>query len=86
MKVLILAVLFSALPLASCCMFAGGGGCGHGGHSASHATARPPEPPAPVEDRQPPAAATYVCPMHPEVQGVAGGTCSFCGMPLVPKT
>ena len=27
--------------------------------------------------------ATHVCPMHPEVTGLAGDTCSKCGMDLV---
>lgn len=26
----------------------------------------------------------YVCPMHPEITGIKGETCSICGMDLVP--
>ncbi|WP_171165959.1 heavy metal translocating P-type ATPase [Usitatibacter palustris] len=39
-----------------------------------------PQPPSPVE-----AAATYTCPMHPEVRQQGPGTCPKCGMALEPE-
>lgn len=32
------------------------------------------------------AEATHVCPMHPEIAGLEGDTCSKCGMDLVAST
>jgi len=40
--------------------------------------------PIPVEAQAAPAAAEYVCPMHPEVRQIGPGTCPKCGMALEP--
>jgi P-type Cu+ transporter len=40
----------------------------------------------PVALQEPPAAAEYTCPMHPEVVRSAPGFCPICGMALEPKT
>jgi hypothetical protein len=45
---------------------------GHGAHGMSGHTA-------------PPAAASYTCPMHPEVRTTKPGRCPKCGMTLVPQ-
>ncbi len=41
-----------------------------------HGAASPPQSPV----------ATYVCPMHPEVQQPVPGKCPKCGMDLVPRS
>ena len=37
-----------------------------------------------AEEKSMPSATVYTCPMHPEVQSDAPGTCPICGMKLVP--
>jgi hypothetical protein len=46
---------------------------GHGTHDMSAASA-------------PAAAASYTCPMHPEVHATKPGRCPKCGMTLKPQT
>jgi hypothetical protein len=36
-------------------------------------------------DKQPAAATTYICPMHPDVRQSTPGKCPRCGMALVPE-
>lgn len=40
--------------------------------------------PTPAE-REPGRAATYTCPMHPDIRSDQPGTCTICGMALVKK-
>jgi hypothetical protein len=47
--------------------------------------AAPHNRPAASRPSDPAAAVLYVCPMHPEVQSPAPGTCPKCGMDLVRK-
>src|SRR5438093_985762 len=44
-----------------------------------------PQPHHPPSSKQP-GRATYICPMHPEVEQDEPGTCPKCGMALEPKT
>jgi Heavy metal binding domain len=43
-------------------------------------------PSAAAEKAQPKEAATYTCPMHPEISSPKPGKCPKCGMKLVLKT
>lgn len=40
--------------------------------------------PKPAVENSPPAPATYVCPMHPQIQATFPGTCPLCRMALKP--
>ena len=49
--------------------------------NASALTSGPEQP-----DYQYSAAATFTCPMHPEIESPGPGTCPLCGMALEPRT
>lgn len=49
----------------------------HHHHEAGGAAAQPAD--------ATPAAAAYVCPMHPEIVRAAPGKCPICGMELIPR-
>jgi hypothetical protein len=62
---------------------------GHESHSAHQAhepsASEPSGPSAPSDGGATPAAASYTCPMHPEIVRPEPGRCPKCGMKLVPK-
>jgi Cu+-exporting ATPase len=56
------------------------------GHCSHCAAVEEEARPAVPSSRVAAAGASYVCPMHPEVERGAAGTCPICGMALEPRT